>query len=127
MPIFNSPPRLDLYSRSKVELWRVAVEGLTAATMGTDPLVQAGLHVVLAWLRHDARDVATLLELFGRPHGPLGQQLRMLGSLLDSPDPSDSGQLPPLWWQVVKAAYYARWLELSHAGKPTLVDTEPVS
>jgi hypothetical protein len=124
MPISNTPPRLDLYSRSKVELWRVAAEGLAAATMGTDPLVQAGQHAVLAWLGHDARDAASLLELFGRPHGPLGPQLRLLGSLLDSPDPSGCGQLPPRWWQVVKAAYSARWLELAHAGKPTPADKE---
>jgi hypothetical protein len=113
MPIFDTQHRLDLYSRSKVELWREAAHSLAEAALGADPLVQAGLHAVLAWLRHDACDTATLLELFGRTHGPLGPQLRLLGTLLDGPDPSDGGQLPPLWWQVVKAAYYARWLELA--------------
>jgi hypothetical protein len=122
MPISDIPPRLDLYSRIKLELWRAAAADLADAT---DPLVQAGLHAVLAWLRHDACDTATLLELFGRPHGPLGPQLRLMGSLLDGLDSSDWGQLPPLWWQVVQAAYYARWLELTSTGKPTQPDREP--
>jgi hypothetical protein len=124
MPIFDTPYRLDLYSRSKVELWREAADGLAEAALGTDALVQAGLHAVLAWLRHDACDTATLLELFGRTRGPLGPQLRLLGSLLDGPDPLDGGQLPPLWWQVVKAAYYARWLELANAGESAPPDED---
>jgi hypothetical protein len=49
----------------------------------------------------------------------------LMGSLLDGLDASDWGQLPPLWWQVVKAAYYARWLELTCPGKPTPPDGEP--
>ena len=116
MPTADSLLRLDLYSRNKVELWRVAAVGLVDNHADSNPLVQAGLHAVVAWLRYDAHDPMTLLELFGRPHGPLGPQLRLLGSLLDDPRPSDLGAIPPFWWEVVKAAYFARWLELTQTG-----------
>ena len=83
--------------------------------VGDTPLVQTGLHLVLAWLRFDAGDPASLLGLFGRPHGPLGPQLRLVGSVLGEPDAAEWSQLPPLWWQVVKTAYHLRWLELTAA------------
>lgn len=116
MPISNIPLRLDLCSRSKIELWRTASDGLADTPIGANPLVQVGLHLVLAWLRHDAGDPASLLGLFGRPHGPLGPQLRLVGSVLGEPEASEWGQLPSLWWQVVKTAYHLRWLELTAAG-----------
>jgi hypothetical protein len=113
MPISNIPLSLDLYNRSKLELWRVAADSLAEAPVGANPLVQTGLHLVLAWLRYEAGDPASLLELFGRPHGPLGPQLHLVGSVLGEPNGCDRGQLPPLWWQVVKTAYHLRWLELT--------------
>jgi hypothetical protein len=117
MTIPHAAPRLDLYSRSKVELWRAAADELARSPDNRDPLVQAGLHALLAWLRADATESTTLLDLFGRPHGPLGPQLRLIGSLLGEPDPPDSVRLPRRWWQVVKAAYHARWLELTLDGE----------
>ena len=115
MPTSDTSPRLDLCSRSKVELWRIAADGLLGSSVGDTPLVQTGLHLVLAWLRFDTGDPASLLGLFGRPHGPLGPQLRLVGSVLGEPDAAEWSQLPPLWWQVVKTAYHLRWLELTAA------------
>jgi hypothetical protein len=113
MPISDRPRSLDPYSRSKVELWRIAADELAQTPLGFDPLVQAGIHLVVAWLRNDAGDAASLLSFFGRPHGPLASQLQLVGSVLGGPRPEQWSQLPPLWWKVVKTAYHLRWLELT--------------
>lgn len=113
MTIPRSTPSLDAYNQGKLDLWRTASVELASGPESLDPLIQASLHAVLAWLRAQATSPTTLLELFGRPHGPLGPQLRLVGSLLIEPH-QWAGELasPPCWW-VVKAAYHRRWLELT--------------
>ena len=105
--------RLDAYNQAKVHLWQAAAVDLATSADHSDPLVQAGLHAVLAWLRTETTEPLVLLELFGRPAGPLGAQLRLLGSLLLQPGHPPSGHAPKRCWAVAKAAYYARWLELA--------------
>ncbi len=106
---------LDLYNQSKLELWRSAASELAHGPEGARPLVQAGLHAVLACLRAEAATPRLLLDFFGRPQGPLGPHLRLVGSLLLDQDPR-------LGWTVVKAAYYHRWLELTG---PSAADAVP--
>jgi len=104
--------RLDVYNQSKVHLWQAAAVDLATGSEDMDPLIQASLHVILAWLRMEATEPLDLLELFGRPGGPLAAQLRLIGSLLLQPADAPSSLTPARCWAVAKAAYYARWLEL---------------
>jgi hypothetical protein len=104
---------LDAYHQTRLELWRSASIELSIGLESTDPLVQVGIEVVLAWLRVDAATPGALLKLYGLPHGALGLQLRLIGSLLDTaPSPTDHHPSRLCWW-VVKTAYYRRWLELT--------------
>src|SRR5713226_6442234 len=81
---------LDAYYQARLELWRSASIELSIGSESTDPLVQVGIEVVLAWLRVDAATPEALLKLYGLPHGALGLQLRLIGSLLDAPpSPTD--------------------------------------
>jgi len=118
MTTSRTPLVLDFYNQSKVELWQTAAIELAGGPEHTDLFVQTALHVVLAWLRTEAARPILLLELFGRPHGPLGRQLRLVGSLLVEPGRTPVEQVPRLWWLVVKAAYHARWLELTAEMEP---------
>jgi hypothetical protein len=113
-PMTSSRPTfpLDAYHQGRLELWRSASVELSIGPESTDPLVQTGIEAVLAWLHTDAPTPTALLELYGRPHGPLGLQLRLVSSLL-TPDHSPAAQPPRLCWWVVKTAYYRRWLELT--------------
>jgi len=97
---------LDLCNQSKLEFAGRGTPELAHGPEGARPLVQAGLHAVLACLRTEAATPKLLLDYFGRRQGPLGPQLRLVGSLLLDQDPQ-------LGWTVVKAAYYHRWLELT--------------
>jgi hypothetical protein len=103
---------LDAYHQARLELWHSASIELSIGPEGMDPLAQAGIEAVLAWLRSDAATPRALLDLYGQPHGPLGSQLSLVGSLIDPTQPP--GDHPPrvCWW-VVKTAYYRRWLELT--------------
>jgi hypothetical protein len=101
----------DGYQQARLDLWRSASIELSIGPECTNPLVQAGIEAVLAWLRADAASPTALLELYGQPHGPLGLQLRLVGSLLDQTQ-SAADQPSRLCWWVVKTAYYRRWLEL---------------
>ncbi len=104
---------LDAYHQARLELWRSASIELSIGPESTDPFVQVGIQAVLAWLRVDALTRGTLMELYGMPHGPLGQQLRLIGSLLDPAQSPTDHHPPRLCWWVVKTAYYRRWLELT--------------
>ena len=105
--------RLNLYNQGKVQAWQAAATELASSADATDPFVEASLHAVLASLRIQAREPLTLLDLFGRPAGPLGAQLRLIASFLrDSHDAPRSDEARRCW-RIVKAAYYARWLELA--------------
>lgn len=108
-----APRRLDAYAQARLDLWRAASIELSIGPEATDALVQAGIEAVLAWLRGETTTPQALLDLYGQPHGPLGHQLSLVGSLLD-PEQAGVPQGPPrLWWWVVKTAYYRRWLELT--------------
>ena len=105
--------RLDAYAQTRLDLWRAASIELSIGPEATDPLVQAGIEAVLAWLGGEAVTPQALLDLYGQPHGPLGHQLRLVGSLLDPEQAGVPLGPPRLWWWVVKTAYYRRWLELT--------------
>jgi hypothetical protein len=105
--------------KARLDLWRSASIELSIGPEITDPLVQTGIEAVLASLRTDASTPAALLDLYGQAHGPLGSQLRLVGSLLDSAQ-ARSEQPARLCWWVVKTAYYRRWLELNRS-----LDTRP--
>jgi hypothetical protein len=112
MTAISSSDTLDRFRHVKIDLWYAASLELSIGPEADDPLVQAAVHAILEWLRGEARTPRELLEVFGRPHGLLGPQLRFAGSLLI--DPSETAaELPRLWWWVVKTAYYWRWLELT--------------
>ena len=74
---------LDAYHQARLELWRSASIELSIGPESTDPLVQVGIEAILAWLRVDAATPGALLKQYGLPHGALGLQLRLVGSLLD--------------------------------------------
>jgi len=63
MAIFPTLLVLDLYNQSKLELWRSAASDLAHGLEGARPLVQAGLHAVLACLRTEAATPNLLLDL----------------------------------------------------------------
>jgi len=105
--------QLDAYHRARLELWRSASIELSIGPEATDPFVQAGIEAVLAWLQTDGANPNALMELYGHPHGPLGHQLRLVGSLLDPAQSPTDHHLSRLCWWVVKTAYYRRWLELT--------------
>ncbi len=107
--------RLDIYNQAKVRVWQAAAVELAGSPEATNPFVQASLHTVLAWLRIEATQPRVLLELFGRPDGPLGAQLRLIGSLLGQPNEAPCTKEARCCWTIAKAAYYARWLELALA------------
>ena len=109
---FVSRP-LDAYAQARLDLWRAASIELSIGPEATDALVQAGIEAVLAWLRSEAATPQALLDLYGQTHGPLGHQLRLVGSLLDPEQAGVPLGPPRLWWWVVKTAYYRRWLELT--------------
>lgn len=119
--------RLDSYNQARLDLWRAASIELSIGPEATAPLVQAGIEAVLAWLRADAASPTALLHLYGQPHGPLGRQLLLVGSLLDPQQPA-AARHPRLWWWVVKSAYYRRWIELTrpHATKTAAVYACPM-
>jgi hypothetical protein len=94
---------LDAYHQARLELWRSASIELSIGPESTDPFVQAGIEAVLAWLRSAAASPRALLELYGQPHGPLGRQLRLAGSLL-APTHSPGDHPPRVCWWVVKTA-----------------------
>ena len=104
---------LDPYSQARVDLWHAASLELSIGPEADDPFVQAGVHAILEWLRGEVATATELVDTFGRPHGPLGPQLRFAGSLLHEPSEAPPVEPPRLWWWVVKAAYYRRWLELT--------------
>ena len=114
MTSFTSAFPLAGCYKARLDLWRSASIELSIGPEITDPLVQTGIEAVLALLRTDARTPTALLDLYGQPHGPLGSQLRLVGSLLDSAQ-ARSEQPARLCWWVVKAAYYRRWLELNRS------------
>jgi len=103
---------LDGYHQARLDLWRSASIELSIGPECTDPLVQAGIEGVLAWLHADAATPTALLEMYGQPHGPLGLLLRLVGSLLGQTQ-SAGDQPSRLCWWVVKTAYYRRWVELT--------------
>jgi hypothetical protein len=114
------PTRLYAYYQTRLDLWHSATIELTIGPESQDPFVQAAVEAVLAWLRGTTATPGELMETYGAPHGPLGQQLQLVGSLLN-PGCAHSGEPPRLWWWIVKTAYYRRWHEL------TCTDAEPRS
>jgi hypothetical protein len=75
---------VDGYHRVRLDLWRSASVELSIGPEGTDPFVQAGVEAVLAQLRTDTKTPGALFDLYGRPHGPLASQLRLVSSLLNT-------------------------------------------
>ena len=116
--------RLDAYAQARLDLWRAASIELSIGPEATDPFVQAGIEAVLAWLRVEVTTPITLLALYGQPHSPLGDQLRLAGSLLPGSAPG-AVEPPRLCWWVVKTAYYRRWLELTRPSTAATLD-QPV-
>ena len=117
----NSPTptfSLDPYHQARLDLWHSASIELSIGPESADPLVQASIEAVLTWLRGDGSTPKVLLDLYGQPHGPLGPQLQLVGSLLDPEQPAPT-EPPRLRWRVVKTAYYRRWLELT---RPTAAE-----
>ena len=100
--------RLNLYNQGKVQAWQAAATELASSPDGTDPFVEASLHAVVAWLRLEAREPLVLLDLFGRPAGPLGGQLHLIATFLPGPSEMPGTEKARRCWRIVKAAYYAR-------------------
>ena len=105
--------RLNLYNQGKVQAWQAAATELAGSPDATDPFVEASLHAVVAWLRLEAREPLVLLDLFGRPAGPLGGQLHLIATFLPGPTEAPPADKARRCWRIVKAAYYTRWLELA--------------
>ena len=124
----TTPPQLvqvDASIQRKVDLWRAASIELSIGPEATDPLVQVGVRAVLASLRA-VPSARALLETYSTPHGPLVQQLELVGSLLD-PNHDAQPELPRLWWWVVKTAYYRRWTELTRRHEAAPLDRRSAS
>ncbi len=87
----NSPTltfSLDPYHQARLDLWHSASIELSIGPESADPLVQASIEAVLTWLRGDGSTPKVLLDLYGQPHGPLGPQLHLVGSLLNPEQPA---------------------------------------
>lgn len=111
----RTPPviQLEPYEQQKLDLLHAAATELWIGPESDDPLVQVAFHAVLEWLRGDVSTPRGVLATFSQPHGPLGPQLTLVGSLLHDPETSWPSEPPRVWWWVVKAAYYRRWQELT--------------
>ena len=117
MPTTSQPVHVDPSTQRKVDLWRAASVELSIGPEAVDPLVQAGIHAVLASLRAEVLDASALVDTYSTPHGPLGRQLEFVGSLL-SPSQAGQPEIPRLWGGIVKTAYYRRWTELTRSTSP---------